>query len=88
MQNKNAISKLEGKFNVKQKGVEAVQKEVCQKLVPAGAKLERYGNRTEENRQNRLFESNQKRLFKESERTQRESEIPDADESRLFWNDI
>ena len=38
--------------------------------------------------QNRLFESNQKRLFNELEGVQRESVIPDEEDSRSFWSDI
>ena len=88
MQNEGAISKLERKFSVKRKGVEVVQEEVRQRLVAVRAKLERYDNRTEQYRQNRLFESNQKRLFNELEGTQRESVIPDVEESRRFWSDM
>ena len=88
LQNEGVISKIERKFNVKRKGAEVVHEEVRQRLVVAGAKLEKYDNKTEQNRQNRLFESNQKRLFNELEGTQRESVITDAEESRRFWSDI
>ena len=88
LENEGVISKLERKFNVKRKGAEVVHEEVRQRLVVAGAKLEKYDNKTEQNRQNRLFESNQKRLFNELEGTQRESVITDAEESRRFWSDI
>ena len=88
LQNEGVISKLERKFNVKRKGAEVVHEEVRQRLVVAGAKLEKYDNKTEQNRQNRLFESNQKRLLNELEGTQRESVITDAEESRRFWSDI
>ena len=64
-----------------------VHKEVRQRLVAIGAKLERYDNRTKQYRQNRLFELNQKRFFKELEGAQRESVIPDAEDSRRFWSD-
>ena len=53
-----------------------------------GAKLERYDNRTEQFRQNLLFESNQKTLFDELEGKERQTAVPDAEESRIFWNDI
>ena len=69
LQNEGVISKLERRFNVKRKGLEVVQEEVRERLVAAGAKLERYDNRTEQYRQNRLFESNQKRLLIELEGT-------------------
>ena len=65
-----------------------VHEEVRQRLVAVEAKLERYDNRTKQYRQNQLFGSNQKRLFKELEGAQRESVIPDAEESRRFWSDI
>ena len=65
-----------------------VHEEVRQRLVAVEAKLERYDNRTKQYRQNQLFGSNQKRLFKELEGAQRESVIPDAEESRCFWSDI
>ena len=88
LQNEGVISKLERKFNIKRKGADVVHEEVRQRLVAVGAKLERYDNRTKQYRQNRLFESNQKRLFNELEGAQRESVIPDAEESRRFWSDI
>ena len=86
--NEGIISKLEGTFNVKRKGIEVVQEKVRQMLVTVGAKLEEYDNRTEQYRQNRFFESNHKRLFNKLEGTQRESLIPEVEESRRFWSDI
>ena len=65
-----------------------VHEEFRQRLVAVEAKLERYDKRAKQYRQNRLFESNQKRLFNELEGAQRESVIPDAEESRRFWSDI
>ena len=88
LQNKGVISKLERKFNIKRKGADVVHEEVRQRLVAVVAKLERYDNRTKQYGQNRLFESNQKRLFNELEGAQRESVIPDAEESGRFWSDI
>ena len=88
LKNESVISKLERKFNIKRKGAGVVHEEVRQRLVAVGAKLERYDNRTKQYRQNRLFESNQKRLFNELEGIQRESKIPNAEESRRFWDDI
>ena len=88
MQKEGVISKFERKFYVKLKGVELLHEEIRQRLVAAGAKLERYEYRTEQYRESRLFESNQKRLFNELEGTQRESVIPDAEESRRFCSDI
>ena len=82
------ISRLERKFNVTKKGAEVVHEEVQERLVAVGAKLERYDNRTEQYKQNQLFESNQNRLFNELEGTQRESVIPDAENSRRFCSNI
>ena len=65
-----------------------VHKDVQQRLVAAGAKQERHDIRTDQYRQNQLFESDQERLFDELKGTQRESVIPDAEESRHFWSDI
>ena len=56
-----------------------VDEEVRLRLVTIRAKIERYGNRTKQYRQNRLFESNQKRLLNELEVTQRKNVIPDAE---------
>ena len=84
LQNEGVISKLERKFNVKRKDAEVVNEEVRQRLLAVGAKLKRYDNGMEKYRQNRLSESNQMRLFNEFEGAQRESVIPDAEESRRF----
>ena len=84
LQNEGVISKFERKFHVKRKDAEVVNEEVRQRLVAVGAKLERYENGMEKYRQNRLSESNQMRLFNEFEGTQRESVIPDAEDSRRF----
>ena len=65
-----------------------VHKDVQQRLVAAGAKQERHDIRTDQYKQNQLFESDQERLFDELKGTQRESVIPDAEESRHFWSDI
>ena len=84
LQNEGVISKLERKFSIKRKGADVVHRAVRQRLLAAGAKLERYDNRTKKYRQNQLFESNQKRSFNELEGAQRESVIPDAEDSRRF----
>ena len=65
-----------------------VHKDVQQRLVAAGARQERHDIRTDQYKQNQLFESDQERLFDELKGTQRESVIPDAEESRHFWSDI
>ena len=52
VQNESVISKLERKFSVKRKGAEVFDEDVRQRLVVVGANLERYDNRTRQNRQN------------------------------------
>ena len=88
LQNEGTKSKLERKYRIKEKGIVGVHEEVKQRLVAIGAKLERYGNRTEQYRQNRLFESNQKKLFDELDGVERETVVPDAEESTRFWSNI
>lgn len=88
LQNEGTISKLERKYRIVEKGIDVVHEEVQQRLVAIGAKLERYDNRTEQYRQNRLFESNQKKLFEELDRVEKQTVVPDAEESTRFWSDI
>ncbi|XP_063609949.1 uncharacterized protein LOC134783877 [Penaeus indicus] len=88
LQSEGTVSKLERKYRIVEKGIDVVHEEVQQRLVAIGAKLERYDNRTEQYRQNRLFESNQKKLFEELDGVERETVVPDAEESTRFWSDI
>ena len=48
LKNEVVISKLERKFNVKRKAADVVHEDVRQRLVPVGAKLERYDNSTKQ----------------------------------------
>ena len=50
LQNECTKSKLERKYRIEEKGTVVVHEEVQQRLVPIGAKLERYDNRTEQYR--------------------------------------
>ena len=52
LQNEGVISKFERKFSIKRKGADMVYEKVRQRLVAAGAKLERYDNGTKQYRQN------------------------------------
>ena len=88
LQNEGTKSKLERKYHIEEKGIVVVHEEVQQRLVAIGAKLERYDNMTEQYRHNRLFESNQKKLFDELDGVERETVVPDAEESTCFWSDI
>ena len=84
LQNEGTKSNLERKYRIEEKGIVVIHEEVQQRLVATGAKLERYDNRTEQYRQNHLFESNQKKLFDELDGVERETVVPDAEESTRF----
>ena len=88
LQNEGTKSRLERKYRIEEKGTVVVHEEVQQRLVAIGAKLQRYDNRTEQYRQNRLFESNQKKLLDELDGVERETVVPDAEESTHFWSNI
>ena len=88
LQNEGTKSGLERKYRIEEKGIVVVHEEVQQRLVAIGAKLQRYDNRTEQYRQNRLFESNQKKLLDELDGVERETVVPDAEESTHFWSNI
>ena len=88
LQNEGTKSKLERKYCIEEKGIVMVHEEVQQRLVAIGAKLESYGNRTEQYRQNCLFEPNQNKLFNELDEVERETVVPDAEESNRFWSNI
>ena len=88
LQNEGTKSKLERKYRIEQKGIVVVHEEVQQRLVAIEAKLERYDNRTEQYRQNHLFESNQKKLFYELDGVERETVVPDTEESTRFWSNM
>ena len=50
------------------------------------AKIDHYNERIRQNNQNRLFTIEQKKLFAELNGKNKESnEIPDSDQSRVFW---
>ena len=88
LHNVRTKEKLERTYHINEKSIEVVLEEVKQRLIAVGAKLERYDNRTKQFRQNRLFESNQKKLFDEIEGKERQTVVPDAEESRIFWDNI
>ena len=88
LQNEGTKSKLERKYRIEEKGIVVVHEKVQQRLVAIGAKLERYDNSTEQCRQNRLFESNKKKLFDELYGKERETVLPDTEESTRFWSNI
>ncbi|XP_063592467.1 uncharacterized protein LOC134769657 [Penaeus indicus] len=87
---KESISeRLERKYHVKNKGTKVVIEELKQRVQAKAAKVKRCENRSNQYRQNRMFQSNRKRLFEELEgNISNETVVPDAEESRTFWNNI
>ncbi|XP_063599561.1 uncharacterized protein LOC134775881 [Penaeus indicus] len=87
---KESISeRLERKCLVKKKGTKVAIEELKQRVQAKAAKVKRYENRINQYRQNRMFQSNQKGLFEELEgNISNETVVPDAEESRKFWNNI
>ena len=83
LHNVGTKEKLKRTYHINEKGIEVVHEEATQRLIAVGAKLKRYDNRTKQFRQNRLFESNQKKLFDELEGKERQTVMPDAEESRF-----
>ena len=88
LQNGGTKSKLERKYRIEEKGIVVFHEEVQQRLVAIRAKLERYDNRTKQCRQNCLFESNQKKLFHKLDIVERETVVPDTEESTRLWSNI
>lgn len=63
--------------------------ELKQRVLAKKAKIDWYTERIQQFRQNRLFNYDQKRLYSELNMNNRvANEIPDAEESRMFWNGI
>jgi len=60
-----------------------------QKIKAGGMKIKRYDERCQQLKQNHLFRTNQK-LFYETldEKKQRETALPDPEETASFWNEI
>ena len=88
MKSKRKVEKLYEEFRFHQKGLGTVL-EVKQRVVAKVAKIERYHERIKEYKEHRLFTIDQKKLFAELNGKIKESnEIPDADQSRVFWSGI
>ena len=63
--------------------------ELKQRVLAKKAKIDRYTERLKQFRQNRLFSYDRKRLYSELNGNNRvANDIPDAEESRMFWNGI
>ena len=86
---KRKVEKLYENFRIRQRGLGTVLGELKQRVLAKVAKIERYNERIKQNKQNQLFTIDQKKLFVESNgKTKESNEIPDADQSRVFWSGI
>ena len=71
------------------KRLSTVIEELKQRLKAKSAKIKRYEPRIDQYRINRLFSVDQKKVYSELNGGKEENQdIPDADESRVFWSDI
>ena len=90
LKTKEKYTKLERKYNIKQKGEKVVIEELKQRRLAKSAKLKSYEQRIHRYKVNRLFQQDQKRVYQEMNGTYSSfSEVrPDAGESQQFWRDI
>ena len=80
---------LEEKYRVKRKGISTVIEELKQRIVAKSGKIRRFQQRINQFRQNRTFRVDQKKIYKELNGEERgTNEVPDAEESRRFWENI
>ena len=87
VKSKRKVEKLYEKFRIRQKGLRTVLEQLKQRVLAKVAKIKRYNERIKQYKQNRLFTIDQKNLFAElNGKTKESNEIPDADQSRVFWS--
>ena len=83
------MSELNERYRVKRKGLKTVTQELKQRMLAKSAKVRRYQQRIEQFRQNRIFYFEQKKMYAEFNRYGlRLSDVPNAEESKIFWGDI
>ena len=83
------MSELNERYRVKRKGLKTVTQELKQRMLAKSAKVRRYQQRIEQLRQNRIFYFEQKKMYAEFNRYGlRLSDVPNAEESKIFWGDI
>ena len=83
------LQRLKEKYRVNKKGIKTVVEELKQRMIAKSAKIKRYDQRINQFRQNRIFSVDQKKIYKELNGSEaRTNEVPDAEESRRFWDDI
>ena len=90
LKRKEKYTKLERKYNIKQKGEKVVIEELKQRLLAKSVKLKRYKQRIHRYKVNRLFQQDQKRVYQQMNGTSSSfSEVrPYAGESQQFRTDI
>ena len=89
MKSKRQDEKLYEKFRILQKGLGTVLKELKQRALAKVAKIELYNERIKQYKQNWFFTIDEKKPFAElNGKTKEGNEIPDADQSRVFWSGI
>ena len=89
VKNRSKLEQVEKKYQVKSKKLNTVIEELKQRLVAKAAKVKRYEQRGEQFKQNRLFDQDQKRFYQQlNGNTGQERIIPNAEESKEFWNEI
>ena len=83
------VEKLYETLRIHQKVLQTVLEELKQRVFAKVAKTERCNESIKYFKQNRLFTIDQKKLFAElNGKTQESNEIPDVDQSRVFWSGI
>ena len=90
LKRKEKYTKLERKYNIKQKGEKVVIEEFKRRLQAKSVKLKRHEQRIHRYQVNRLLQQDQKRVYQQMNETSSSfSEVrPDAEESQQFWRDL
>ena len=83
------LKDLEEKYRVRKKGINTVIEELKQRILAKSAKQKRYEQRITQFRQNRTFNVDQQKIYMEFNGSAiRSTDLPNAEESRNFWDGI
>ena len=89
LRKKQVYRLLVRKYKIDRKGLDVVLEELKQRVGAMRAKLKRYEARVKQYQQNRLFVMNQRKVYQELNGVeQNKTIVPDASESRKFWEGI
>ena len=82
--------RLERKYSIRVKRLNAVIEELKQRITAIAAKVRRYQGQVDSYRQNRLFKNNQRQFYRELDQEEErcDDDQPVAEESKLFWGNI